>query len=244
MIPEQKISDPVIALERVSVGYGRRTILAEVNLQLPRGSFTALLGANGSEKSTLLKTLAGILPPLSGAIRFGTANGPAPVLGYVPQREALDPLFLFSGYEVALMGTYGRVGPGRIVPIAERHFTRECLRLTGAGTFAQQPFSQLSGGQKQRVLMARALATRPDLLLLDEPTAGLDAAASQSIMEALVQLNRERGLTILLVTHDLPAVRRHGRQAIWLHHGRLLHGSVEEMLSSEKIEALLELSLS
>src|SRR5262249_10080570 len=156
--------------------------------------------------------------------------GKKPVFGYVPQREALDPIYLISSYEVVLMGAARRVGPGRRYNSAEKEFALRCLENTGALEVARKRFSQLSGGQKQRVLIARALATKPDLLLLDEPTAGIDAAAAQSIIELLLSLHRRQAMTILMVNHDLHVVRKSVRNVIWLHHGKILQGTVEELL--------------
>ena len=235
--------EPLVTLDRVSVGYRHHVVLANLELQLERGSFTALLGANGSGKSTLLKTLAGILPPLAGEMHFAPGANGALRLGYVPQRESLDPIFLLSGFEVAHMGTFRRIRLGRIVARDERERVRQCLCLAGADGFAARQFSELSGGQKQRVLLARALAAQPDLLLLDEPTAGIDAAAVQAILEVLTQLNREQGLTILLVSHDLAAVRRHVREVAWLHQGTLLRGPVADLLAPDKVGELLGLHL-
>lgn len=235
--------DAMVLLEKVSIGYGQKVVLSDLDLDLPRGSFTALLGANGSGKSTLVRTLAGLQPLLAGQMRIGSASDPRAMIGYVPQREQLDPLFLFSGFEVALMGVFGRLAPGRPVPASERENVRHCLRLTGADHFAHQSYSQLSGGQKQRILVARALVTKPDLLLLDEPTAGIDAAAAQAIMEVLTQLNREQKQTILLASHDLPTVREFVPQVVWLHQGRLLSGPVQELTTPAKIAELLGLSL-
>lgn len=227
----------ILDLRGVAVGYDRHAVLRDVDLQIPRGTFTGLLGANGSGKTTLLKTIAGILPALGGQVSF---HSPA-TLGYVPQRDQLDSVYIFSAFEVALMGVCGRVGAGRRIPSSEREHVRECLRLTGAEDFARQRFSELSGGQKQRVLIARALAARADLLLLDEPTAGVDAAATQAIMELLGRLNREKRITILMVNHDLAAIRRSVDRVIWVHHGKLLQGPVDELLRRDKIEELLEL---
>lgn len=235
-------AEPIVILNRVSVGYGQTVVLQDVQLALPRGSFTALLGGNGSGKSTLLKTVAGILPPLSGQVVFPEANGRATVIGYVPQRESLDPLFLLSGLEVALMGTYGRVRAGRRLPKSEREFAFQCLRLTGADTFAREQFAHLSGGQKQRVLIARALAARPQFLLLDEPTAGIESRVVQTVMELLHTLHQEHSLTILLVTHDLPMVRQYAGQAIIIQGGSLIHGPVAELMVPDRLEKLLEMS--
>jgi ABC-type Mn2+/Zn2+ transport system ATPase subunit len=159
----------------------------------------------------------------------------------VPQAIEFDPLFLLTGFEVALMGVYGRVGAGRFVSPGEREFVRECLRATGSEEFARKKFSDLSGGQKQRVLIARALATKPDVLVLDEPTAGVDAAATHALLEFISQIHTERKLTILLVTHDLPLVRKRAQQAIWLHQGRVLCGTVTELLARARMAEIFEM---
>ncbi len=237
-------SETLIALKDVAVGYDRVPVLRGVNLQIRRGTFTGLLGANGTGKSTLLKTLVGIIPPVEGIVELGKVGGNPAVFGYVPQREALDPIFLLSAFEVVLMGACGRVGPGRRLGHGERELAHECLKKSGADEFSRKRFSQLSGGQKQRVLIARALAARPDMLLLDEPTAGIDTAATQAIMELLRQLHRDEKLTILMVNHDLPVVRRYVDEVIWLHEGKVLQGGVKELLSREKVEQILDLELS
>ena len=233
---------PLLQLQDVRAGYGMRTVLAEVNLAFPRGTLTGLLGANGSGKSTLLRTVLGLLPPLAGEILWGTESGRRGVIGYVPQQESLDPIFPLSAFEVALQGACGRVPPGRPVPRVEREWTRACLAQTGAAELAGCAFAELSGGQKQRVLIARALATRPDLLVLDEPATGLDAGAARTLTELLVQFRAE-GRTILMVTHDLAAVRQHADSVVWLHDGRAEQGPVGALLTREKIEQVLALAL-
>ena len=236
-------SNLLLALDNVSAGYGHQAILAGVRLQVLRGSFTALLGANGSGKTTLLKTIVGILPPLAGRVEFHPLNGHPPVIGYVPQRETLDSLYLVSSFEVVLMGTYGRRGPGRQPGPAERQHALECLAKTGVTDLRQQRFSVLSGGQKQRVLIARALATRPDLLVLDEPTAGIDTTATRGILELLRQLHTQQGLTILMVNHDLAAVRQTAQQVIWLNEGQVIQGPAAELLTPEHIGKILHLEM-
>jgi ABC-type Mn2+/Zn2+ transport system ATPase subunit len=227
----------------VAVGYGRRVILPDVSLRLRRGSFTGLLGANGSGKSTLLKTILNIIPPLGGRIEFASIDGREPVLGYMPQKESLDPIFPLSCFEIVLMAACGRVGPGRFINKAERELARHCLTETGASDLAPKLFSELSGGQKQRVLMARALATKPDFLLLDEPTAGIDATTTRAVMDVLKQIHEQYRHTILLVSHDLTTVRQYAEEVIWLHERKVVHGPVSELLTTDKIEELLSLNL-
>jgi len=233
------VNAPLITLDNLAVGYNRQPVLSGISLSIARGSFTAILGANGSGKSTLLKTLLRLQPPLAGKIQI---TAPA-IFGYVPQANQFDPLYPLTGFDVALMGTYNRVGPMQFPSRAEKDYVRECLRATAAEEFAKKKFSQLSGGQKQRVLIARALATKPDVLVLDEPTAGVDAAATHALLEFISQLHAEQKLTILLVTHDLPLVRKHAQQVIWLHQGRVLPGTAAELLSRERMAEIFEMEV-
>jgi len=236
------MNQSIITLENLAIGYDGQAVLSGISLTVARGSFTAILGANGTGKSTLLKTLLGLQPPVGGRLQIG-ADGVKPVFGYVPQAIQLDPLYPLTGYDVALMGTFGRVGPARFPSRAERDFVRECLHATAASGFAQKKFSQLSGGQKQRVLIARALATKPDILVLDEPTAGVDVAATHALLEFISQIHQERYLTVLLVTHDLPLVRKHAQQIIWLHGSAVLHGTVAELFTPERMAEILEMEV-
>src|ERR1041385_7275700 len=237
------MSEDLISIRNLSIGYDGRPVLSGISLSIKRGSFTGLLGSNGSGKSTLIKTLLGIIPPLSGEIMFHSEPGSETMFGYVPQRETLDPIFLLSSFEVVLMGCCGRVKAGRLIGKTERAGAHQCLAETGVDHLNRKRFAELSGGQRQRVLIARALAARPGFLLLDEPTAGIDAAATQAIMELLRQLHEQQRLTILMVNHDLTAVRKAVQEVIWIHQGTLLHGPVADLLSREKIEQIMELEV-
>jgi ABC-type Mn2+/Zn2+ transport system ATPase subunit len=237
------LSTQLIEMQDLAIGYDGHAVLSGISLSIARSSFTAILGTNGSGKSTLLKTLLGLQPPVSGTIHVALTRDQQPVFGYVPQTTQFDPLYPLTGFDVALMGTYGRVGPGRWLGRCERAFVRECLRATAADGFAHKRFNQLSGGQKQRVLIARALATKPDALILDEPTAGVDAVATRGLLEFISQIHLEQKLTVLLVTHDLPLVRKHAQQVIWLHEGQVLHGTVAELFTRERMAEIFEMEL-
>ena len=230
------MTDAAIKLQDVDVGYRSRLLFSGLNLEIPKGSFHALLGANGTGKTTLLKTIAGILPTMRGRVEY--ADG-AEAIGYVPQKEQLDPLFLFTALDVALMGACRERGPGRRIGKEARADAMEMLTLTGGAGFASELFSRLSGGQKQRTLIARALMTQPKILILDEPTAGLDAASSESVLQLLLKLQSERGMTVLMVTHDLPQVRRHLREAIWVQEGALRIGDVKSLLSPKHVGEMM-----
>lgn len=218
-------TDPLLQLCDVTAGYPRHVVLAGVNLALRRGTFTGFLGSNGSGKTTLLKTIVGIIPPLEGKLAWSSKAR----IGYVPQRDVLDPIFLLSSLEVVSMVTKG-----------EKQWALECMASTGTADLARKPFSQLSGGQKQRVLIARALATRPEFLVLDEPTAGIDPGAASAIMDLLKKIHQQH-LTILIVSHDLTLIRGHAERVIWLHNGKLDEGPANEMLSRERVLQIFEL---
>jgi zinc transport system ATP-binding protein len=238
------MNETFITLDNLAIGYDAgQPVLSGISLSIAGDSFTALLGANGSGKSTLLRTLIGLQPPISGRIRIAAPAETPLVFGYVPQAFRFDPLYPLTGFDVALMGVCGRVRPGRRVPREERAFVRECLHVTGAEGFSRRRFAELSGGQKQRVLIARALATKANALVLDEPTAGVDAAATHALLEFISKIHEERRLMVLLATHDLPLVRKHAHQVLWLHQGRILPGTVAELLTPERMAEILEMEI-
>lgn len=226
---------PLVTLENLAVGYGRKAVLDGINAKILEGDAVGLLGANGSGKTTLLRTVGGILKPLAGNIRLEAGN--RPVIGYVPQRESLDQSFLLSNLEVVEMGLCGRIGPGRFLRKPERELAMQALERTGAANLASSRFAEISGGQKQRVLIARALVAQPDLLLLDEPTAGVDSAATAAITGLLTKLHAE-GITIAMVNHDLPVLRAVARTVWWVRDGKVEQGTAAEMLSRDRIEYL------
>lgn len=237
------MNESLITLDQLVIGYNNQPLMPGISLSILQGSFTAILGANGSGKSTLLKTLLGLHPPVAGRVHIPACDGRRVVFGYVPQTMQFDPLYLLSGFDVARMGVFRRIGPGQLVPQSENEFVQECLLACGATAFASQRFADLSGGQKQRVLIARALATRPDILVLDEPTAGVDVAATRALLGFISHIHAERKLTVLLVTHDMPLVRKHAEQVIWLHQGAVLAGTVAELLAPERMAQILEMEI-
>jgi len=191
---------PAVEIVRAGFHYGAKAVLEEVNLTLPRGGAACLIGPNGGGKTTLLKLILGLLHPSSGQIRvFGGAPQDAWTrVGYVPQDFAYDARFPIRVRDVVAMGCLGSAGWGRARQIRER--VRAALEAVHLPGIAQDWFSRLSGGQRQRVLIARALATEPELLILDEPTSNLDAAAEQ---EVLAVLERLRGkISLMVVSHD------------------------------------------
>src|SRR5258707_9471470 len=201
-----RLNTMLLQLQNLSLGYESRAILEGLSLTIERGEFLALLGPNGAGKTTLLRGILGLIPVLAGHIEYGFDRLAHPP-GYVPQRETLDPIFPLTVFEVVLMGTYARLPLLRPIGRRERACASDRLEQVGLAALANQPFWALSGGQKQRVLIARALAVEPEILLLDEPTSGVDPGASAVIMDLISRLNRDQGLTVVLVSHHLRLVR-------------------------------------
>lgn len=198
----------IVEIRDLSFAYEPGTpTLENVNLKLRCGESGSIIGPNGGGKSTLLKLLLGLLTPQSGTIRiFGESPADARgKIGYMPQYHQLDAAFPISVTEVVLQGTLTRRFWGRYNAEARR-VAHEALGEMGIGALAERSFTELSGGQRQRVLIARALACRPQLLLLDEPTANIDPGAEEQFYATLSRLRSK--MSILTVSHDLGFVSR------------------------------------
>ncbi len=224
----------LLTLRDVSLGYDGRVVIEHLSFAVEYGECLALVGPNGAGKTTLLRGILGLIPVLAGQIEYGFDRSTSPP-GYVPQRDTLDPIFPLTVFEVVLMGTYGRLALLRPVGRRQRQLAADCLERVGLADLANRPFWALSGGQKQRVLIARALAVEPNLLLLDEPTAGVDPGAATAIMDLLARLNRDQGLTVVLVSHHLRLVRSLVRSVLWVEDGSASKGTAEVMLAPERI---------
>ena len=192
----------LLTLHGADFGYGRDPIVRDVSLAIVPGEFVVLAGSNGSGKTTLVRGLLGLVPVLAGRVERSAARR----IGYVPQRETLDPLYPLSAFQVARLGAWRDLPFWRLGGEPERQRARDALRSCRALDFAGARYAALSGGQRQRVLLARALATGPELLLLDEPTAGLDPEAERGILDLLRELRDTRGLAVWMVTHHVQAL--------------------------------------
>jgi len=196
-------TDPVIDIRDLSYRFDREPTLVDVSLQVQPGDFLAIVGPNGGGKTTLLRQILGLLKPDRGSIRiFGKPPGQsASRIGYVPQHGNLPPGFPATVEEVVLMGLAHGHRHGPLFRRDERERAREAMRRAGVDDLARLRMEELSGGQRQRVLIARALITEPELLLLDEPLSNIDPYGRQCILETLTGLGR--GTTIVMVSHDL-----------------------------------------
>ncbi len=226
--------EEVLRVEELAVGYDGRPVVSGISLSLRRGDVLGIVGPNGSGKTTFVKAVLGLLDPLSGSI----ARAPGFRVGYVPQKDAIDPVFPFTAADVVLMAARADA----VFPFTARReryrLAGEALERVGLSPLADRSYRDLSGGQRQRVLMARALATRPTVLALDEPTSGMDLEAEGALFSLVRRLRAEESLTVLLVTHTLALVANEATQVLVFHEGRHREGGVDEILTGAALSAL------
>lgn len=227
--------DPILTGRTLIFGYNHRAVRQGLSFDVRRGEILGIVGPNGSGKTMLLRTLLGLLRPLHGQVDRQAELS----ISYVPQRDRIDTILPVTALDVVLMGRAARAGPLQRVNHADLDAGLRALALLGAEPLSQQLFRNLSGGQQQRVLLARALAAdRTDLLVLDEPTAGMDAASEAAIVEFLRDLNRSQGVTMLIVTHMLPLVLNLATSIMLLGANTILHGTTDEVLREERLSEL------
>ena len=224
--------EPVVAVEHGVVAYDNRPVLRDVSLRVTRGEVVAVLGANGSGKSTLIRAVLGLVPLAAGAVTlFGTPRRRFRQwsrIGYVPQRMGAGSGVPATVAEVVASGRLARRGVLRPPGSADRAAVAGALAAVGLADRTGDPVATLSGGQQQRTLIARALAGRPELLILDEPTAGVDSASQDAFAEALRGFVAGGG-TVLLVAHELGPLAGVVTRAVVVHEGRIAHdGAVPE----------------
>ena len=228
----------VVQVDDVSFSYGAEPVLDGVSLEVRRGEFLGLVGPNGSGKTTLLRLLLGLQQPARGRIRlFGQDLASFRQwwrVGYVPQRPAAlaggFPATVEEVVQTGLVAVAGRGGPGR--PAEERRpprTPREALALVGIEDLARRPIGRLSGGQQQRVFLARALVSRPELLILDEPLEGVDAATQDRFYGLVRRLREQEGLTVIMVSHDVGVISAEVTTLACLNRRLFFHGTPEKL---------------
>ncbi len=185
-----------VICKNLSVGYNNTPLHSNINFTIPEGAYVCVVGENGAGKSALIKTILGLLPPLEGSISIGNKKG-AITVGYLPQQTNVQRDFPASVYEVVLSGCLNRVGLRPFYNKAEKTLAKEILEKLNISHLRKKSYSELSGGQQQRVLLARALCATNKILLLDEPTAGLDIDSTTEFYRLIKTLNDE-GITIIM----------------------------------------------
>lgn len=226
--------DHAVEVSGLTVAYDSKPVLADVDLELPRGALTAVMGPNGAGKTTLIKAMLGLIPTVNGEISFPKINGKKPCIGYVPQSENADWDFPVSVLDVVTMGCYGRLGWIKRPKKEDREFAMECLKKTGMEEYAERQISRLSGGQQQRTFIARALAQKADIYLMDEPFKGVDNATEKSIIELLKEL-RSSGKTVVAVHHDLSTVSDYFDWVALINISVVASGEVNKVFTSENL---------
>ncbi|RDE31836.1 ABC transporter ATP-binding protein [Parageobacillus thermoglucosidasius] len=223
----------VLKLEHVSFRYEKENVLEDINLAVPKGAFLGIVGPNGSGKSTLFKCVLGLLKPQQGKIYlFGN-----PIetfkdwhrIGYVSQKaNSFNTGFPATVYEVVASGLTAKRGMFRFFTKKDRQAVSEAIEAVGMSEFSKKNIGELSGGQQQRVFIARAIVSRPELLILDEPTVGVDIHHVQSFYDMLDELNRRLGITLILVTHDIGTITEKVTHVACLNKHLYFHGKAEE----------------
>ena len=220
----------IIKFDDVSIGYGKNIIIKNISLSVYENDFIGIVGPNGAGKTTLLKTLLGSIKSLSGKIDKQNLR-----FGYVPQRDVVQPILPYSVFDVVLMGRYSLSGVFHLPDKKDKQIVNECLERVGILDLRFNSYKSLSGGQRQRTLIARALAAEPIVLILDEPTNGMDTPSHYILLDLISQLHKEKNLTIFLVSHLLSDVANVVKKVILLNGENTHFGNIDEVLSEENL---------
>jgi ABC-type Mn2+/Zn2+ transport system ATPase subunit len=230
---------PIIRFAHATFGFPGVVALEDVTLDIAEGEFVGVIGPNGSGKTTLCRAILGLLRPLSGSLKIFDCSCEAlrchhrARIGYLPQKESVDPNFPITVLETVLMGRYGVLGLFKRPTRHDREIAMQALESVNMHHHWRTALGHLSGGQQQRVFIARALAQQPQVLLLDEPTTGIDLATQASVFDLIDRLHRDLGLTVLLVTHDITMIRRRVNRLVLLKGRLYAAGPPEEVLKPD-----------
>jgi zinc transport system ATP-binding protein len=233
----------VLALRGVSFRYQAAEVLTDVTLDVQAGDYVGLVGPNGSGKTTLMKIVLGLLPLQAGAVTLFGQDGASfrgwDRIGYLPQRtDGVHPRFPATVREVAAMGLLSKKSFPRAIRAGDEEAIDRALALLEIGELKRRPIGELSGGQQQRVLVARALVNEPDLLILDEPTSALDAEMRDRFFALLKRLNKERRVTIIIVTHDMGNIGRYSSKLLYVDKRVVFFGDFGDFCASPEITEL------
>ncbi len=236
-IPAHQKNTPPIEVHDLTVAYDQKPVLWDVDFELPAGQRTAIIGPNGAGKSTLVKAAMGLIGSSSGyTLIYGKPlDKQRHNIAYVPQRESVDWNFPISVMDVALMGRYPHLRLFQRPSRKDKDTAREALRQVGMDRYADRQISQLSGGQQQRVFLARALAQEPEIYLLDEPFAGVDAATESLIFQKLAEL-RSRNKTVVVIHHDLQSVPDNFDWVMMLNLRMVAFGPIDTTFTDENLQ--------
>jgi len=228
----------VLDVQNVTVVFDGRTVLEDVSFYVPVGEFLCLSGPNGAGKSTLLKVILQLVEPQSGRILIAGEEGTAgrKKVGYVPQRKAFDRDFPATPLDVIVANIHGRWP--LFISKKDRELAMDALKRTGAQRLAQSQMKDLSGGETQRVYLARALVTKPELLILDEPTAGVDVSGRAAIVDLMAEISASETIAAVLVTHNLQAIARCAERVLYLDKRVRAWGLWSELSTNPELAAI------
>lgn len=233
----------IIEVKNVSFAYQDENVLEDISLNVHQGDYLGIIGPNGSGKTTLLKIMLGLLTPSHGTVElFGQdirSFREWSKIGYVPQKAThFDVTYPATVYEVVAMGRYGKRGLFHWLNAHDHHIIRESLKQVDMLDYKDRIIGDLSGGQQQRVLIARALATQPEVILLDEPTVGVDVQTQESFYTLLKKLNHEYNLTLVLVSHDIQVVAAQATELACVNKTLMYDDDPQNFLKSNKLKEL------
>jgi len=224
----------IVRFQDVSLGYGRRLVLEGLTFEIRRGDFLGIIGPNGAGKTTLLRGILGLIGPRAGRISVRDKLQ----YGYVMQGHFFDTLFPFTVNDVVRMGRLGRKRSWERLDQEDCRQVEEALETSGLTDLRDQLCRELSGGQKQRTLIARALASQPDVLLLDEPTNDMDVKGENQVMGLVQDIQRKTGVTVVLVSHLLHVVLNYAERLMFLADRRASIHSIEELVSKDLLSQI------
>lgn len=229
-----------IAMDQVDVVLSGHTILRALDFSIARGAFVGVIGPNGAGKTTLIRLILGLIRPSAGTIRvLGMPVGKGRRrIGYVPQSFAADPDLPLRAKDLVGLGLDGERWGFTLPSRSRQQRIQEMLDRVGASAYANEPVGTLSGGERQRLLIAQALLTNPDILLLDEPLSNLDIRSGREIIELVDEIARERQVTVLFVAHDMNPLLAVMNEVLYLAQGRAVVGSVDDVVQPEVLSRL------
>jgi len=231
---------PLVRFDRVALGYGEGLIVDDLSFAVEGGDFLGIVGPNGAGKSTILKAMLGILRPVAGKVVYGAEVHRDLRFGYVPQRYALDDIYPLSVRAIVRMARYARAGLLRRPGADDERAVDRALQAIDIHGLGDRRFGELSGGQRQRALIARALATGANFLVLDEPTDGMDLKSTHGILGIMRRLHRDEGITVVFVSHQLNEVANYVDELLVIDEGRYDWGPVEEVLTAEHLRRIYD----
>lgn len=225
-----------IIVEKLNLGYDGKMVVFDLNFSINSGDYLCIVGENGSGKSTLMRTLLGLQKAISGKVYFGDGLKQKEI-GYIPQQTDVQRDFPASVYEIVLSGCLNGLGLNPFYTKAQKRMADEKLKLLEISHLKNRCYRELSGGQQQRVLLARALCSTKKVLLLDEPVAGLDPMVTKELYDIIENLNKEKGITIIMVSHDIASAIKYASHILYVSQNSFF-GTMEEFVKSGYFNAL------